>query len=130
MGTKTIGERVFFIRKHNKLTQTEFAGKLGLTHATISATEAGKVSLTEANLRLICLTFGVNEDWLREGIGDIFMSVDHLEHLLLNIFHNLSDYGKQSVYEFAEFCLNKERKENKLKLETEPDVEKGEVEAG
>jgi transcriptional regulator with XRE-family HTH domain len=109
METKTVGERVYLIRKHNNLTQTEFAYKLGLTHATISATETGKVPLTEANLRLICLTFNVNENWLRKGAGEIFAIEEKEEQILLGVFRRLSDSGKQEVCEFAEFRLQKEQ---------------------
>jgi transcriptional regulator with XRE-family HTH domain len=109
MDMKTVGKRVYIIRKHNNLTQTEFAHKLGLTHATISATEAGKVPLTEANLRLICLTFNVNEDWLRKGAGESFAIEEKEEEILLGVFRHLSDSGKQEVCEFAEFRLQKEQ---------------------
>jgi transcriptional regulator with XRE-family HTH domain len=108
MEMKPIGERVYIIRKYNKLTQTEFGHKMGLTHATISATEAGKVPLTEANLLLICLTFGIREEWLRYGTGEMFVTEEQQEHILLDVFRHLSDSGKQDVYEFAEFRLQKE----------------------
>jgi transcriptional regulator with XRE-family HTH domain len=126
MEMKTIGERVYIIRKHNKLTQTEFAHKLGLTHATISATEAGKVPITEANLRLICLTFGINEDWLRIGTGEIFAVGGKEEQMLLDVFRRLSDNGKQDVCEFAEFRLQKEEKEQASQQKTSPDGGKDE----
>jgi transcriptional regulator with XRE-family HTH domain len=115
MEMKTIGDRVYIIRKYNKLTQTEFGHKMGPTHATISTTEAEKVPLTEANLLLICLTFGIREEWLRYGTGEMFATEEQQEHILLDVFRRLSDIGKQNVYEFAEFRLQKEEQVARIK---------------
>jgi hypothetical protein len=67
---------------------------MGLTHATISATEAGEVPLTEANLLLICLTFGIRKEGLRYGTREMFATEEQQEHILLDVFRRLSDSGK------------------------------------
>lgn len=64
--------RVKQIRKLLKLSQEEFASRLGITAAGISRIESGKRKLTEQMLIHICKEFNVNEDWLRYGRGGDF----------------------------------------------------------
>jgi transcriptional regulator with XRE-family HTH domain len=69
-------DRVKILRKELGFTQSEFAEKLLLTHSIISRVESGDVPLSEKNIKLICRTFDVNEDWVRNGKGDIFLKKD------------------------------------------------------
>ena len=68
----TITERVKTIRKKLGLTQEEFAKEIGISRANIGNIEYGRVALTDRNITLICKTFNVNENWLRNGIEPIF----------------------------------------------------------
>lgn len=64
--------RVKELRKLKKLTQKEFGERIGVSGDNISSIEKGKVKLTDRNISLICEKFNVNEEWLREGKGEIF----------------------------------------------------------
>lgn len=64
--------RVKHIRKLLKLSQEEFAKRLGVTAAGISRIESGKRNLTEQMIVHICKEFNVNEGWLRNGEGEVF----------------------------------------------------------
>lgn len=55
------------------LSQEKFAEKLGVTGAAISRIEAGTRGVTDAIIKSICLTYGVNETWLRTGEGEMFV---------------------------------------------------------
>ncbi|MDR2602713.1 MAG: helix-turn-helix domain-containing protein [Spirochaetaceae bacterium] len=68
--------RVYELRNLLNLKQKDFASALGLTNAAVSMMERGINPLTEANLRLICLTFNVNEKWFRTGKGEVFNLAD------------------------------------------------------
>jgi transcriptional regulator with XRE-family HTH domain len=57
------------IRKVMNLKQNEFAEKLGITQASLSNLEHGKAKLTDHHIKIICLSFGVSETWLKIGIG-------------------------------------------------------------
>ena len=81
MGKKeTINDRVRILRKEALgMTQIDFAKKLRITHSQISAMELGKSIITEQNIMLICYSNKfdektVNEEWLRNGKGEIFFT--------------------------------------------------------
>lgn len=69
----TSNERVKEIRKHNGLTMEEFGRRLGVTRTAISNIESSNRSLTEQMSKAICREFRVNEEWLRDGTGDMFV---------------------------------------------------------
>lgn len=66
------GERVKQIRKEKKLTLEKFGERVGVTKQTISRIENGINSLTDQMILSICREFNVNEEWLRNGNGDMF----------------------------------------------------------
>ena len=69
----SIGERIAILRKeYLKLSQAEFASALGLTHAAVGAYEKGLRNVTEPSILSICREYGVREEWLRNGTGDVF----------------------------------------------------------
>ena len=100
-----MNDRIVEIRKFKGLNQTEFAKKLGFTQSNLSSIELGKTPLTEANIRLICFTFGVNETWLREGKGDMMDDealLSDYEKRLMTLFRALSPRAREMLIEYAE----------------------------
>mgnify|MGYP001042463213 FL=1 len=69
----TAGERVKQIRKEKELTLEKFGEKVGVTKQTISRIENGINSLTEQMILSICREFSVNEEWLRNGVGEPYI---------------------------------------------------------
>ena len=65
----TINQRIKSLRKDMKLNQKEFGAKIGLGQGAISWMEKDDSTIIDQNIRLICDTFHVNEDWLRNGQG-------------------------------------------------------------
>ena len=99
-----MNKRVVQIRKTKGLTQIEFAEKLGFSQSNLSAIELGKIPLTEANIRLICLTFGINEEWFRDGTGEMTDDealLSELEKKLLLLYRELDQKGKDMLIEYA-----------------------------
>jgi transcriptional regulator with XRE-family HTH domain len=103
-----IGIRLREARKKLGLTQSTFASKIGVSDATVSTTESGKTPLTEANLRLICLTFGINEQWLRTAEGEMFDVRAPNETELLECFRRLSSVGQRLVLDHLDLMLKTE----------------------
>jgi transcriptional regulator with XRE-family HTH domain len=87
-----IRERIIAVRKALNLNQRNFAKKLGIKQTTLSNVETGRNGMTDANTRLICVTFSVDENWLRSGIGTMFTSSfpgSPEETELLDVFREL-----------------------------------------
>ena len=69
----SIGERLRLLRKELRLTQEEFAQRIGKGVATIKRWESGQTEPNDKTLRLISHTFGVSYEWLKTGEGDMFI---------------------------------------------------------
>ena len=66
------GDRVKQIRKNKGMTLEKFGERVGVTKQTVSRIENGVNALTEQMLLSICREFNVNENWLRNGEGEMF----------------------------------------------------------
>ena len=65
-----------------KITQQEFADKLGLSQNYIWQIENGDRVPSERTLSDICREFGCNEIWLRTGEGDPFQEESRQEQIM------------------------------------------------
>ena len=77
----TVGDRIKKIRRELDLTQQEFADRLKVGRYNIAGYETGKRLPSEAVISLICKTFNVQEKWVRNGIGDMFIEVSRDEQI-------------------------------------------------
>lgn len=75
-------DRIKEIRKTNNLTQTEFGTVLGVSRAVINTWERGAVSPNDMAIQMLCVRFGVNEEWLVNGIGEMFPEKTSEEELI------------------------------------------------
>lgn len=66
------GDRVSELRKQLGLTLEKFGKPLGVGKTAISRIENGERGLTEQMMKSICREYNVNEEWLRNGQGDMF----------------------------------------------------------
>lgn len=70
LDSKEIGQRIRYIRKKNKISQTELADILNTTHSVISNYELGKnLILTDFAIK-ICEEFNISLDYLCCRIDD------------------------------------------------------------
>lgn len=86
-----IGDRLKRLRKELDLTQEAFASRIGSVQNTITGYESGRRNPSAPVISLICREFDVNEEWLRNGTGEMFApeSNDELEALAKK--YNLSN---------------------------------------
>lgn len=67
-------DRIKQIRNSNPnwKSQDLFASFLGIPKANLSSYETGRRTPTDAVIQLICEKCSVNEEWLRNGTGEMF----------------------------------------------------------
>lgn len=71
-----MNERMKQLRKTLGLTQQDFADRLGIKRGAIANYEIGRNEPIDAVVSLICREFDINEDWLRTGEGEMFLTLD------------------------------------------------------
>lgn len=67
-----ISNRLRKLRNELNLSQQAFGQSLGVSRDVISNIEQGRVELRDHIVKLICSEFNVNEEWLRDGKGEMF----------------------------------------------------------
>ena len=67
-----MNSRIEQIRLAKKETQAAFAAELGLSRNYIALMETGERTPSDRTIRDICQKYGVDEVWLRTGVGEMF----------------------------------------------------------
>ncbi len=67
-----LNERIKVLREELGLSMEKFGGRIGLTRSAISKIESGS-NPSDQTIISICREFNVNEEWLRNGNGDMFL---------------------------------------------------------
>jgi len=85
-----VNERIKHIRTTRQMSQAEFAKAIFISNGYIADLEAGNKKANDRIIRLISLTFGVNENWLKYGEGNMFYttSSDKLQRMT-SLFNEL-----------------------------------------
>ena len=111
-----MNERLKQARKTLKLTQVEFAERIGITNPAISQIEKGKSTVTERVIISVCREYGISEEWLRYGIGEMRVvsesdlirqlsdkhGLEPLDIAILEGYLSLPKSSKTAIREFAQ----------------------------
>ena len=120
-----INDRIKEVRTQSGLTQTAFAEKCGLGRDVISNIELHRNTVTKLYIKLVVDNFGVNEEWLINGTGDMFLETkeQYLDRLAER--YGLDDFMKKVITAFSELS-DDEKKVVKdfIKKINEPDPDK------
>lgn len=82
-----MNNQIKLLRKELGLTMQEFGKNLGVGKSAISNIENGYNSLTDQMILSICNAYNVNEEWLRNGSGEMFIeSSDSLIEKIVSEF--------------------------------------------
>ena len=79
-----MNERIKQLRKCLGLTLEKFGERLGVGKSVLSQIENGRSSLTDQMFKSICREFSVNEEWLRDGTGEMFIIPDDEDAALIS----------------------------------------------
>lgn len=70
------GARLKEIRMSLGLSQLDMASKLGISNGHLSDLEKDRKNITEPTVKILAYEFNVNDDWLKTGKGEMFLSSD------------------------------------------------------
>lgn len=110
----SVGEKIKSIRKHQKLTQIEFAQSLEISQGTLSEIESGKAKPSFDVLILLADEYLVDLNLLllnRKAEHHIGMQNDELS--LLENYRNLEDIAKEELLDYSRLKLLRYQKRNK-----------------
>ena len=109
----TIGERIKQVRKGNGLTLDEFGNAIKIAGASVSRLERGVNNPADRTIELICSKFGVREEWLRRGEGEMYApkttfnldefarqrGASDLEIAIVKAYFNLNEATRKDILE-------------------------------
>lgn len=107
-------KRLKKLRKELDLTQSAFADRIGMKQNTIATYEMGRSIPSDQAIRSICREFDVNEEWLRNGTGEMFKpspssaldalaaeySLDHGSYIAIEKFLKLSPELREGMISY------------------------------
>jgi transcriptional regulator with XRE-family HTH domain len=99
-------DRLKELRKSLGLTQQEFADRIGLKRNTLAGYEIGKSIPIDAIIISICREYGVSEERLRNGEGEMFNSSMNNEVDAVVTKYHLNEKAKQCILKFVELSDN------------------------
>ncbi|MDR2542105.1 MAG: helix-turn-helix domain-containing protein [Treponema sp.] len=87
----TVNKRIRQLRKTLKMSQIDFSKAICVSIGYTAGIENEHKIANDRIIRLICLTFGVSETWLKTGKGEMFCSspVEKKERILA-LFYELN----------------------------------------
>ena len=86
----TINKRIRQLRKTMKMPQVEFAKAIYISNGYIAELECDHRKVNERIIHLVSLTFGVSENWLKTGEGEMFYKTpDEKLRRLTGLFNEL-----------------------------------------
>ncbi len=89
-----MNERVKELRKYLKMSQEDFGKLLGITKSGVSDIESGRRKVTEQHIFMLKSQKNVNEHWLRDGTGEMFVEQTRDEQIASFIGDMLKDEGE------------------------------------
>lgn len=76
-----MNNRIKELRKHLNMNQEEFGARISVSRSAVAGYETGIRVPLDAVIASICKEFSVNENWLRNGEGEMFRSMSREEEL-------------------------------------------------
>jgi len=108
----TISKRLRHVRQTLKMSQVEFAKAIYISNGYIAELECEHRRVNDRIVHLISLTFGVNEQWLKSGVGEMFYKTpsEKLQRMV-GLFNELppkfQDYVMQQVEQLLKMTNDK-----------------------
>lgn len=122
-----IGERIKELRKAVlNMTQDDFSERIGIKRSALSLIEIGRNNPSDQTIRSIYREFGISEQWLRYGEGDMKIQLTRDEEIaemiakaqmepagsvknrVFSMMAKLDEEDWEAITRFAELLTNKD----------------------
>ena len=102
-----INERIRQVRTALNLTQQEFAEQILIAQSSLGEIETRGRKVNKRVVQIICSQFSVNEDWLKNGNGEMFGDEvpDIRKEHLIKIYNQLTKPLQDCLIEHSESLL-------------------------
>jgi transcriptional regulator with XRE-family HTH domain len=101
-----VNNRIIEVRKALKLSQKDFSAGIKISRSLICALEASQRRVNDRIVKIICLTYGVNEQWLKTGSGILFTDLEDLRlKRILENFKKLDEFLQEYVLKQIDMVL-------------------------
>lgn len=108
----TANQRIKELRLQLGLSQAKFAKAISISNGYIAGIELGKRNVNDRLIKLISITFNVNEDWLKNGEGNMFKDQpDSISELAYATFKKLKPEYQEYVLKQIDQLLEIQSKE-------------------
>lgn len=112
----SLGERIKKVRTKLELTQESFCNRIGLKRNSISLVESGKRNISDQAILSICREFNVNEEWLRNGAGEMFKAapsdaldqlaykyhLSEVDYVMVEKFVNMRPEARKAIFDYMQ----------------------------
>jgi transcriptional regulator with XRE-family HTH domain len=116
-------DRLIEVRNAHNKTQDEMSKLLHVGRSTYACWESGTRDIKDRYVDAICREFGVSEEWLRTGEGEMFKEDDfaydlgtyaakatELDKAIITEWMKLDDSTKHNLYEFMKKVVDSSNK--------------------
>lgn len=106
-------QRVKAIRQELGLSQAKFAKAICISNGYLAGIELENRNVNDRLIKLICVTFHVNEEWIRTGEGEMFLEVSNsLIDLAVDTFKKLKPEYQEYILKQMDQLLEIQKKES------------------
>ena len=86
-----MNSRIKEVRKAKGLSQAAFGAPFGANRDMINNVENGRAAVSDIMVSSICLTYYVNERWLRTGEGEMFIQISRDQEIMDFVADTMQD---------------------------------------
>lgn len=109
-------ERIKKIRKEIlQLNQTEFGERLGVRQTTVAGWESGTRNITESTINLICSTYNIKKEYLKNGTGEPLekeLNLKGVDESFRYILKELSELPLEQIMEVEAYIRQNIKKDD------------------
>ena len=111
----SINQRIKQVREILNLSQAKFDRSISVAVGYIAKIELGERKVQERIIKLICVTHGVSELWLKTGKGEVFGSdtSNRVRDITFRTFDNLTPENQEKILDYIDYLLDRQQKESR-----------------